>query len=739
MSEFDDKPIALPEEDIFEFKALAQTIADSISKMTKPEGTVIAINGQWGSGKSSLINLVRHHLDNSSKTDDLKIVDFKCWWFRGEEALTIAFFRELYSAMESSKKVTKRAISKLGAQLLIKASPPAGAMTNLFMPGAGSVASKSMEFIAGLIEQDETVENLYEEIYDKLQEDSKRYLIIIDDIDRLSPDEAMLIFRLVKSVGGLPNVMYLLAYDRQLAEKIVTDRYPSEGPHYLEKIVQASFDLPAPSRITLEKEFLRRLDNVIEEREYRDGDYFRNLFAEIIAPEIKTPRDLIRILNPLTVTWPAVKGEVDITDFLCIETLRAKRPELYHALRSNKDHLTKVESEDEAMEQSFSSHPPSKDPQTQSYQHPQAQTYENIFLNREAEAEKRESEAERDRLRRGLMLLFPALARTWSPRNYRDDDPNAWERQRRVCSPKHFDTYFRFALPDDILSSSEITELIACAGNPEFIKRSFLDAVQEKLSNGTTRASLLFDAFRIYADEIADNHVEILLKSVYSIAYDLAVNGDNRNNMSILRKTEKQLWALTFALTMTRPLEKRSVMVLNASAEMPLGWMVFLARWAYVEPRTRNNMPEIPPGERLVTSEYASKLKSVAIRRIREAVLDNSLLDSPHLRDILIWWKGAGNYEEEIGMWTRPVPRNDVAVARLARAFTDVSTETSDESSVAEQSHIILTDGLRLFVDLEVFRSRAEEIVKAENLNEKDHNNLRNFLDVWQKQKEGGH
>ena len=230
MSEFDDKPINSPDEDKFGFKTLAKTIADSISKMTAPEGTVIAINGPWGSGKSSFINLVRHHLCDKTKDGDLKIVDFKCWWFRGEEALTIAFFNELCSAIDTSEEATRKAVSKLGAQLLVKASPLVGAMTNVAIPGAGSTASSLTEFIANFIQQDETVEKLHEEIYEKLQKSSKRYLIIIDDIDRLSPDEAILIFRLAKSVGGLPNVMYLLAYDRQLAEKIVTERYPSEGP-----------------------------------------------------------------------------------------------------------------------------------------------------------------------------------------------------------------------------------------------------------------------------------------------------------------------------------------------------------------------------------------------------------------------------------------------------------------------------------------------------------------------------
>jgi ABC-type lipoprotein export system ATPase subunit len=39
-----------------------KAIARAIEKMPAPEGVVLAINGPWGSGKSSAINLIRHHL-----------------------------------------------------------------------------------------------------------------------------------------------------------------------------------------------------------------------------------------------------------------------------------------------------------------------------------------------------------------------------------------------------------------------------------------------------------------------------------------------------------------------------------------------------------------------------------------------------------------------------------------------------------------------------------------------------
>lgn len=47
--------------------------------MASPVGTTIAINGPWGSGKSSDVNLIRRELE-TRKNDQLTIIDFKCWW-----------------------------------------------------------------------------------------------------------------------------------------------------------------------------------------------------------------------------------------------------------------------------------------------------------------------------------------------------------------------------------------------------------------------------------------------------------------------------------------------------------------------------------------------------------------------------------------------------------------------------------------------------------------------------------
>src|SRR5208283_3602367 len=94
-----DQPIAQPDEDHFGINPFAKALASSIREMASPEGAVIALNGPWGSGKSSAVNLVLYHLKEAIEANEIVIINFACWWFRGEEALALAFFRELYAGL----------------------------------------------------------------------------------------------------------------------------------------------------------------------------------------------------------------------------------------------------------------------------------------------------------------------------------------------------------------------------------------------------------------------------------------------------------------------------------------------------------------------------------------------------------------------------------------------------------------------------------------------------------------
>ena len=414
-----------------------------------------------------------------------------------------------------------------------------------------------MEFLSGLIHQDETVETLYAEISKALVEKQKRFLIVIDDIDRLSPEEALLIFRLVKSVGRLPNVIYLLVYDRDLAESIIAERYPSEGPHYLEKIVQAPFELPEPLHSELCNQLLEQIFAICGSPAEDDIVRFMNVFYNVVAPEVKMPRDLTRLANMFSVTWPAVKNEVDLGDFIGLETFRLRRPKLYRALRANKDKLCDLGDRFNNRSKATAS-----------------AEYDRIFLGSL-------EQPEQDTVRRALMRLFPLLESVWGNLHYNSDFAAQWTRQRRVCSKAHFDAYFRFAVGDETLPRDELDELIEYAAEQEFIRSAFRNALKVNRSNGTTKAALLLDELNLYASRIPDDSVQPLLTTIFELGDELNVASDEAKGFSIGNNLLRIHWLLR-RLTIERwDLVKRSAVLMAASNTAALGWLATFADSAY--------------------------------------------------------------------------------------------------------------------------------------------------------------
>jgi predicted KAP-like P-loop ATPase len=236
-------------------------------------------------------------------------------------------------------------IPKIGKKLL-QAGPVLGPTVDLAAGGVGgTLIEKSLDFTRRYFSDGESVEGLFWRLSDALARQDKRYLVIIDDIDRLAPDEALLVFRLVKSVGRLPNVMYLLLFDRTLAEMTVQERYPSEGPHFLEKIIQATFELPLPAHDDLYNSVLAEIEERCGAPQEAEIRRFMNLFYDAVALYIRKPRDVVRLTNAISVTWPSVEGEVNLADFVSLETLRVFEPNLYNAIRTNKPRICGIRSE----------------------------------------------------------------------------------------------------------------------------------------------------------------------------------------------------------------------------------------------------------------------------------------------------------------------------------------------------------------------------------------------------------
>jgi predicted KAP-like P-loop ATPase len=712
-----DKPISEPSDDRFGIDPFARTLAASIRQIRVPEGTVIALNGPWGSGKSSAVNLILHHLKDSIGRGEIGAINFACWWFRGEEALALAFFRELYAGLGPSLGDRfKKVLPKIGSRLLRAGSLVSAGAGLAGAGGLGSVAAGGMSWLSDLIHSEDTVEKLHAELTKVLAEQDKRFLIVIDDIDRLSPDEALLIFRLVKSVGRLPNVMYLLVFDRKLAETIVSERYPSEGPHYLEKIVQAAFDIPQPHRLDLNQELLRQIDAICGSPPEAVLVRFMNVFYDVVALHIGSPRDLIRLTNALAVTWPSVGNEVDRADFVAMEALRLFRPSVYRSVRDNKDRICGTND-------------------------PYGRSGRNLSTEMDNALLGDVDENDRERMRPALTRLFPRLASVWSNVSYGADSASIWTRDRLVCSKEHFDSYFRFSVGEDVVPREEIDSLIARAADGEYITHKLREALAVARRDGKTKARLLLTELNLHADKVADADVGPLLATVFALADELDVQTDDDGAFKIGDNRLRIHWLLR-RLTLERfDVATRSKVFMLALENAALSWLIDFTQSAYRDYcPSSGKAPE--PEERCLTTEAdAIALWQRASSVIRTASKSGELARSKRLPYLLYMWHDlAADDGAEVKEWTAAQLKNDAMVATFARAFISYTWSQSVGifglgDTVAKRNTRANIEHLEKIIDVSTLRARVEELAAQDSANE-DNVAIRTFLSAWRAREE---
>lgn len=705
---FNDSPIERAEDDQYGITPFAKAIAASIKNMGSPVGTTIAIHGPWGSGKSSAVNLIRNELD-AAKDGSLSIVDFRCWWYRGEEALTLAFLQELNSALRTGlgDKV-KGLIPALGRHIL-QAGPVIGTAVSLATTGGWTaLIPGSADFAKRFFPDQEPLEKKFRKLSKLLQEQAKRFLIIIDDIDRLNPEEALAVFRLVKSVGRLPNVMYLLVFDRQLAEAAVADRYPSEGPHFLEKIIQASFELPAPNATDLNGALLAAVERICGSPEERHIVRFMNLFYDVVAPYLVTPRHVTRLSNAMSVTWPAVANEISRTDYVALEALRLYEPILFSAIRDHREEAT------------GGMGTPHRD---------QEAKFEPFLRNIPAERH--------ERLKIVLQRLFPSLENTVYGEGFREH----WEAERRVCIAKHFDTYFRLSLSDDALSSADLAAIIAAADDGMAVQARFREAARHVRKSGSTMVPVLLDELTMHASEMDKQNVQPFLSALFEIADEIALESDRERGFAFGNTRLRFHWLIR-ALTRDRfTLAERTNLYLAATEKAATGWLRDFVASAVDDYERDKPRAE---GKCLVAESALPELKQRALQRLRTLAEQGRLLVGEDAASNLYCWKDfAGEGGAEVRSWLQMQFREDANLVLLAKAFTGESWSHSlDMDGLGDRvskrsAHVSLSDDNGL-VDTTFFRAELNRITAEGRLPTEDIDAVRTFLKAWDNRRGGG-
>ncbi len=703
---FNDSPIERREEDLYGVASFSEALAKSILNIKDPIGTTIALNGAWGSGKSSTVNLIRAEL-SEAKDSHLIVTEFKCWWYRGEEALALAFLQQLNSVLgEQFGDKTRKLVRKLGRGIL-QAGPVIGPAIALTPVGwLSGLVGGLFDVAKRLFPDEEPLETVFRELSKVLEAENRRFLVIIDDMDRLSSEEALAIFRLIKSVGRLPNVMYLVVFDRQLAEQAINEKYPSEGPHFLEKIIQAGFELPMPVSTDLNNAVLASIDEICGTPSEDQIVRFMNVFYDVVAPYITSPRHVSRFQNAISVTWPAIAGEVNLADFVALEILRLYEPTLFSAIKGNKSLVcgTKTENNNNNDDR-FS-----------------------IFLNGI-------EEGRQDVAKTALQRLFPRLESI----GYGGEWISEWSSERRVCVEAHFDTYFRLNLSDEVLSGKAIDELIEKAGDSDYIKKVFMDAANARRRTGQSMVPVYFDELTTHGKRVDKDKVRPLLSALFEIhdAIDLKIDADS-GFMAMANTTLRYHWLIRKLTRNKFSIEERTDMYLKATEAASLGWLINFVSSARGDYQVREDRQPTAEEDCLVSENVLPELTKRALNAIRTSSADGSLLVHKDLLYILYRWIDfMGGDPTEARAWTDSLLDDRKALLILVKVMTGASwsmgmggfgslgdrvSKRTVRAQISDDSPVI---------DARKFRAAIEKIANDKNSSDDEIASIQTLLSAW--------
>lgn len=696
---FVDKPKVDPGDDRLGYASFAEHLAQSLCRMGSTEGTVVALYGSWGSGKTTLLNFVVHYLREKPEDKQPVIVKFNPWWFSGHEDLVRRFFSQL-EAVFSKWKVKGDNLRKQIADL-------ADIVSTVPVPGASGALALSKASRP----RQRDVEELKSRAAETLRKRQRRVLIVIDDIDRLTSDEIRQLFRVIKAVADFPNVVYLLAFDKNVAISALEEAQSGYGMDYLSKIIQVPLELPLPDKASLRQLLFENLDRILSGPPggLFDRTYWAKVYYEGIDHFIGTPRDVVRLANTLGITYPAVKGEVNPVDFIAIETLRVSCPPAYDAIRKNPEAFTGSSGSGGLLE-------------------PRAEDQGSLHEAWLSEV----PEERREAVRRLIVHLFPKLEAVWGGASYGPQWESAWRRQLRVCSIEILPTYFRLAVPEGGVSDAEMKALLALVGDANAFGGKLLELADQRRPDGTTKVRGFLERLEDFTETgIPLDAIPAVLSAFFHVGDGLLRPEDEPrgmfefgNDIQIGRVMWRLLHRIDDEAERARYLREA---ILNGSALSTIVHEVAMLGQQHGKYGAGVGRPS---DERFVNSEHLEELESLALEKVRRAVKEGALIRTPGLLGILYRWKDWGR-EEEPKEWVWRVAEDDQGLielleAFLARAFAD-----------GRGFHRLDPEQIEPFLEAAEIIDRVRLLSERADLSEKQETALRQFVKEYEIRQRG--
>lgn len=666
-----DAAVEIAPDDRYGFVNIAENISRSILSLPQDASSVIGIEGAWGSGKTSLLNLILKSLDQN-KDGHTHVLHISPWLSGSSpvEALFLPVATVIQREIEKKhpptgfKKYWRKYLLSSEAQKIIEYAQDTSSRALPLAEYIGQFSS-IVNWIAGAIKafsgsrlavDQQTTTKLRAEIAGQLVSLDLKFIVIMDDLDRLEPDQVAEVFRLVRAVADLPRFTHILCYDRNIITHAVEHALNvADGNRYLQKIIQLSFKIPRPESFDFRNEFRNRAQVLYEQitQQTPEPTMLNDLISvtDTYGAALSTPREIHQAINSLIFLYPGMRDFVYFPDLCLLQLIRVTNPGLYDWIEHYLTERSVVETGQGRLA------PGEKETF-------QDELIENMKVFRASSASS-----------------FLTLA-DWLPgiSGHDDEHLNLFEpvsqdfrhlqsTGKRLSSLTHWRNYFAFSSPQNVLPPEFFDRLFVLASRPENQEQLSAELLSKVHSVGSVTGTwfehILSRLIPGLINERSYDECAGLVRFFFDSMDKVGALFRTRNSWFSLRDTginQVVRHLLKHMLALDEPGTIAFLDMLITGGRSPF-WIADFMRDLVWEHGLAQNVPS-PESERLLSRENTEQLRDRFAARMQQKELKNQLLSRHSILGYLYAWRDMSSMETVKG-WIREVATSEAALIDL--------------------------------------------------------------------------
>ena len=287
--------------DLFEIRQYVDGLAMFIRKCVTP--MTVSIQGDWGSGKTSIMNMIKEELG-----DSVIPVWFNTWQysqFNMGEDLPLSLLGRLIKELKQSDPSSERIKTTMKAAF--KAVKKAGQIAASQVVGSDGMQvlnAFAEDFVNGNDDVTNAIDSLKKDFQEFVNEaiekqGKDRVIIFIDDLDRLEPIKAVELLEVLKVFLDCEHCVFVLAIDYSVISIGVKQKYgeligADKGKSFFDKIIQVPFKMPVAhyQLRNYVREMFRQVE--IDLKDDAEADIYVDLIQHSVGCN---PRTMKRLFN----------------------------------------------------------------------------------------------------------------------------------------------------------------------------------------------------------------------------------------------------------------------------------------------------------------------------------------------------------------------------------------------------------------------------------------------------------